>query len=260
MQREVEAAPVAVALREARVDVGEVLRVRRVAGEEDLEVGGEDRVAAPERLHAVGQRPARPMLDGSEDDLERADARALPPVELDRIRDSRVGEPCLEAERNDEERRPSRLRGERLHARRVEMVVVVVRDDDGVDVRQVGERDPGRERALRAGEGERRRALGEDRIGQDVAAADLDQRARVADPCHRGNHRRAGCGVGVHEREVRLRRAASRAAAPRAARRVPPRSATSAAHRDPSARTRCSCSGSACRGDALARWRPGRRR
>ena len=79
------------------------------------------------------------MLDGRQDDLEGANLRALPPVELDGVADAGIGQPRLEPERNDEERRPARLRGERLHARRIEMVVVVVRDDDGVDVWQVGD-------------------------------------------------------------------------------------------------------------------------
>jgi hypothetical protein len=73
----------------------------------------------------------------------------------------------------------------------------------GVDVRQLVERQPGRQVALRSNETERRRALGEDRVGQDVGAARLDQRAGVADPRQRRHHRRAGDGVAAQEGDVR---------------------------------------------------------
>jgi len=104
-QRDVEAASGTVARGEALVDVGEVLRVGGVAGEEQLERGREDGVAAPQRLHPVAQRSPRPVLRRREDDLDRADVRALPPVELDGVGDAEIGQPGLDAERHDEERR-----------------------------------------------------------------------------------------------------------------------------------------------------------
>ena len=49
------------------------------------------------------------------------------------------------------------------------MVVVVVRDEHDVDVRQLGERDARRQMALRADEATRRGALGEDRVGSRLS-------------------------------------------------------------------------------------------
>ena len=61
------------------------------------------------------------------------------------------------------------------------MVVVVVGDQHRVDGRQVGIGDARRVDPLRAGEADRARAPGEDRIDQDVAAGHLEQVARVPD-------------------------------------------------------------------------------
>ena len=72
-QRQVEAAVRrSLAAGEARADIGEVLRVAGVAGEEGLEVGREHGVAAPERLHPVGERASGPMLRRHEHDLDAA--------------------------------------------------------------------------------------------------------------------------------------------------------------------------------------------
>jgi hypothetical protein len=67
-----------------------------------------------------------------------------------------------DAERHEEARAPRR---QLAHGRHVEMVVVVVRDEHGVDRRQVGERDRRRMEALRP-DRNGRHALGEDQIGR----------------------------------------------------------------------------------------------
>jgi hypothetical protein len=112
-QGEVEAA----ARGEARARVGEVGRVAGVAGEVDVEAGREQRVAAPQRAHAVVEPAARPVLHRREHDLHRAlggpDGRRLPPVELDDVRNARVGEERAHAQRHDVARRSARLPRER---------------------------------------------------------------------------------------------------------------------------------------------------
>ena len=77
-----------------------------------------------------------------------------------------------------------------------------MRDHDGVDSRQVDGGDSRRSLASGAGEGHRRHALREHRIGQQADAADLHQHAGVADPGGRRLHRAARGGVAAQEVEV----------------------------------------------------------
>ncbi len=184
------------ALGEALADVGEVRRVAGVAAEEHMGICGEQRVAAPQRGHAIGQRAARPVLHRRQHHRRPrrhaapATSRVRPPAHAN------VAHPGLHAERHDEQGRTLRLPVQRQHAVQVEVVVVVVRDQHRVDVRQFAKRQPRRLGALRAQETQRRGALGEDRIGEQVDAADLHQHAGVADPRHRrlhAPHRRARC-------------------------------------------------------------------
>ena len=199
------------ARREPFADVGEVFRVAGVAGEEEMQVGREHREAAPERLESVVQPAPRPVLHGGQHHLDRprgaGDRVGLPPVELDHAVDAALRQPRLEAQRHDEERRSAGLRGQRADARVVEVVVVVVRDQHQIDVRQFGEREAGRDVALRPDEAERRRPLGEHRVGEDAQSAELRQHRRMADPGDRRLHRhRAGARIGVDEFEIGLDR------------------------------------------------------
>jgi hypothetical protein len=104
----------------------------------------------------------------------------LPPLHLLDLRERHA--PALEvradAERDEEARAARR---QVLHGLHVEVVVVVVRDEHGVDRRQVGERDRRRMEALRP-DRDRRHALGEDRVEQQAQPVDLDVDAGVADP------------------------------------------------------------------------------
>ena len=70
--------------------------------------------------------------------------------------------------------------GEGLDARHVEVVVVVVRDDDGVDPPDALERHRGGVQAPRADVLARRAALAPHRVEQQAHAVELDQRAGVA--------------------------------------------------------------------------------
>ena len=76
------------------------------------------------------------------------------------------------------------LGGEPLDRRDVQVVVVIVRDQDDVDRRQILEREAGRRDPARAGERHGLARSDQLRIGQDVDAVELDQQGRVADPGH----------------------------------------------------------------------------
>ncbi len=63
----------------------------------------------------------------------------------------------------------------------IEVVVVIVGDEDGVDARELIEGDAGWVVALGAGERERGAALGEDGVDEKVVAGDLQEGGGVAD-------------------------------------------------------------------------------
>jgi len=104
--------------------------------------------------------------------------------------------PALEvradAERHEEARAARR---QVLHGLHVEVVVVVVRDQHRVDLRQVGHSDRRRMESLRP-DRDRRDALREDRVEQQAQAIDLDVHAGVADP----ERAQAACGRRRSER------------------------------------------------------------
>ena len=79
----------------------------------------------------------------------------------------------------------------------VEMVVVVVRHQHGIDRRQGGPGDPWRVHPLRPGPGERARTVGPDGIHQQVEPGDLHQQAGMADQGHAqpGDTRRRSIGM-----------------------------------------------------------------
>jgi hypothetical protein len=62
------------------------------------------------------------------------------------------------------------------------VIVVIVREEDGVERRQLGDRRRHGMKAARTGERQRRGALAEHRIGQDAHAVGLEQHRRVAEP------------------------------------------------------------------------------
>ena len=145
--------------------------------------------------------------------ISTAPTRArLPPVELDGVVDADVGEPGLDAERHDEQRRAAGLRGERLDARLVEVVVVVVRDQRRH--RCAADRpaaSPGGTCALRADEATpatraRRTSDRSARLMPPTCTSVLAWPIQVSGRLHR----RAGDGVAAQEVEVGRRRAASR--------------------------------------------------
>ena len=126
------------------------------------------------------QAAARVVARRRADELDAAERCALPPLHLLDLRQRHA--PALEvgadAERHEEARAARRQVLDGLH---VEVVVVIVRDEHRVDLRQVGERDRRRMEALRP-DRDRRHALGEDRVEQQAQPVDLDIDAGVADP------------------------------------------------------------------------------
>jgi hypothetical protein len=97
---------------------------------------------------------------------------------------------------------PPDCAGQRLHAGVVEVVVVVVRDHDASTCGRSASAMPGLDVALRPEEGERRRALRKDRVGQESCAAGLHEHRRMADPGDRGLHRETGRSVAAQVREI----------------------------------------------------------
>ena len=108
----------------------------------------------------------------------------LAPVQLDRVRDATILEPGLEAQRHDE----ARIEDARQAADRclVEMVVVVVRDQDEVDRRQIVEGNARRRVPADADQPvEGTGSIGPGGIGQEIQPVELYQDGGVTDPGHR---------------------------------------------------------------------------
>ena len=261
-QRQVEAAiRRSVAAGEARADVGEVLRVAGVAGEEDLEVGREHGVAAPERRHPVGERAARTNAAPA-----RTRSRRRPTLAVCHQSSSTAlsmpasGEPGLDAERHDEQRRAAGLGGERLDRRRIEMVVVVVRDQHRIDARQLGR---GRAPAGPPASGRRttpaRRAP--DSTGSVSKLMPPICSSTLAWPTQVAAGSIAAPAAALRRRNVEVGRhaAASRCVGSGGRPSRIARASTSGARPVRAGRSRCSCSGSGRRDDAAVSGRCRRR-
>ena len=199
-QRQVEAAAVG----EMLADVGEIAAVAGVSGVDQPELRRQHRESAPERALSVEGRAAGPVPGGRQHELDAALDMRLPPVQLDHPQpgQAQVVEPGLELQRHDEQRRAARLCCQRPHRGLVEVVIVVVRDQHHVDVRQLRGGERQRADPLRPGPGHRRGALGELRVGQHRQTAEPRQHRRVADPGDAGLGR---LQVGCDHRQRRLR-------------------------------------------------------
>ena len=180
-----------------------------VAAVEDAMPRTRDDPGAPERRVAVREAAPREVPGRRRRDRQIADGGLLLPVELPDLR--RRHAPLLQvradAQRHEQERAAAR---ERLHRLHVEVVVVVVRDQDGVERRQVRERDRRREEPLRPEQRRRRNPLAPDRVRQDAPPVDLDERAGVAHPrdAQPGRRRRVVVGAGPRDDRDRALRIA----------------------------------------------------
>ncbi len=72
--------------------------------------------------------------------------------------------------------------GERLHRGAAKVIVVVVREDDDVDGRELVERRRDGVKALRPDEAERRGAVAEHGVGEDAPAIELEEDRAVPEP------------------------------------------------------------------------------
>jgi hypothetical protein len=167
---------------EAAADFDEVRRVAGIAGKEDVEVGRIDRPATPQSSVAVAQAARAPVLQRGQGEAHAVELDVLPPVEFGHFVDAELGEPGLQPQRHEELQLAAAALVQLPHAVDVEVVVVVVRDDHGVDLGQIRQRDAWWMEALRPGEAHRRSALGKMRIGQDVESTQPQQQGGVADP------------------------------------------------------------------------------
>ena len=149
-------------------DGGELVGKTGIAREKDAPVGG-DHPRRPEGGIAISQRSTGEMLRGrrGESELTSGQRALLPPIEL--------GDECrVEAEpfevRADAERRYDRdaQLGQRSHAGRAEVIVVIVRQEHRVEWRKLLDRHRDGVEAAGARERDRRGALSENWIGKNA--------------------------------------------------------------------------------------------
>lgn len=104
----------------------------------------------------------------------------LPPVEFDDAAGADGGEEIAMAEWRDEEWIVDG--GETAERRGVEMVVVIVTEQDGIDARERIESEAGSMDAARAGPLDGTRAIGEDGVGEEITGGGLEEESRVPNP------------------------------------------------------------------------------
>lgn len=123
------------------------------------------------------------MTCGRGDDLERTNARGLPPIQFDDTsgRDAPAFQMRTHAERHHEHCIPIRHGSNR---RPIEMVIVVMGNHDDVDPRQLAQPNGRGIPPLGPDPTQRRRSLAPQGIGQHRHAIDLDQHGRVPEPGH----------------------------------------------------------------------------
>ena len=124
--------------------------------------------------------------EGEAGDRPVAALGALPPIELDDVRASALAEPLAVAEGHV----PPEALGQRFDGARVEMVIVVVRDDREAVGRDRLDRKAGRLQARRD-----QRALREVRIREEDIVALVDREGRVTHP--------GDAGAGLEALEIR---------------------------------------------------------
>lgn len=159
----------------AAADLGEPVAVAGVAREVHLaalRVG--EHPAAPQGAAGVEEAAPRPVVGGDEVEGDAADLAPLPPVQLVDAGEAAAPEPAPEPGR-DQDRGGAR---QAAQGRGVQVVVVVVADDDGVDGREGGPGDADRGDARRRAED----AVGPDGVGEHGEAADPQDPAGMPGP------------------------------------------------------------------------------
>ena len=155
----------------------------RVTREPHPVLGADDGPARPQRAVAVGHPASAEVAGGRADYARLTELERVPPLHLD---DVFIGHaPGLEvgpdAEGDQEGDVPVNERRDGAH---VEVVVVVMADHHGVQLRQLIERHRGLVEARRPHPLEGRRTLREHGVGQDAHAAELEEDGTVPQPRH----------------------------------------------------------------------------
>ena len=185
-------------------DGGEAGEVAGVAAVEDAVPGPGHHPGGPQRPGVVAQAAAAEVLPGGGRERQAADARRFVPVQLAQPGGRHA--PALQVGADAQRHGEDGVRaGQRPDGGQVEVVVVVVGDDDGVQRQQVGQRHRHRVQPLRPGEGERGAPRAEDGVEQDAVPVDLGEDGGVAQPRQPQAARRGG-GAGCRGGGPRPRR------------------------------------------------------
>jgi hypothetical protein len=168
---------------EALADRAVLRRQAGIAAEEHRVPRRADDHRRPQRGVAVPQPAPREMLRRPGRDRKPGIRQRVgfPPVELGDLPGRHAPGFQVHADAEGRDEGHATLR-QLAHGCAIEVVVVVVRDDDGVDRRQRAQGDRHRLEPLRPEEPERRCARPPHRVGQDPVAVDLDEDGGVSEP------------------------------------------------------------------------------
>ncbi len=171
------------------LETGEVAGVTAVV---DPVLGPRDGPGRPEGVLLVAQTPAAEVPRGRGGQTDSGDGRGLVPVEL--VDPVRGHTPALQVRTHAERYREDggRVR-EGADRRKVEVVVVVVRDHHDVDRAEGTERQRRGVHTLGTGEGEGRTALAPHRVEEHPPSVDLGEHAGMPHP---GEPEAGGGGIG----------------------------------------------------------------
>ena len=127
----------------------------------------------------------------------------VPPVQFDHAVDAASCKPLLVTQRGDEQGRAMHLLREMPQRGLIHVVVMVVRQQHHVDVRQLCQVQTRRCLTLRSRPLHGKASLGKHRVREDVEPADLQQHRDVTDPRGSGLHGHTRLGIGMDEVQVR---------------------------------------------------------
>ena len=196
----------------SRADLAERGVIRRVADEQGTPSFDVEPEAAPQRLVPIPYASAAEVARRSRSDAQLVDLSVLPPVQLDDL--SRTPTSNARTDTNGHHPGcPGASLSDLLGGGPVQVIVMIVREDDGIDRRKSVDRQGGIHDASRPNPLHWGRALTEDRVGQHIETRELQEHGGVADPGRRE--------LRIARSWVRDRRARGRKRASRRRRRAP---------------------------------------
>jgi hypothetical protein len=161
----------------------EVVAESGVAAEVDVSVRRFDQPTAPESAIAIPERVAGKMLGGGAVDAEvGGELAGVPPIEFVRAFVSEFSQAVGNAE--GAENFGAMMSAQEAPGWGVEMIVVIVAEEDGVDWRQIFEAETRGAMAFRADPLEGAGAIRPDWVREEIFAAELNEDGGVADECH----------------------------------------------------------------------------